>query len=193
MREILIGLILGLLLTACSQSPTGPTPPVLRPDTFEELIEMLDKPAKVAMWIKQFTTYSNPYLWELIPGHDQAYALAYHLWEQYINGYSRGKCASFASLMLVCARHHGYECGTMTYYYWNPDGTNVRGHMETWVKEANGYSVLSNDHYVKEKYKTLEELKEAYIKLHVHKNGYLTFYDAYWKNGEVHQEDDYKN
>jgi hypothetical protein len=195
-NTMIVGVIIYLILTllslgGCSVNPTGPLPPVLHADTFEEHIEMMKTPAHTAKWLEQFSRYSIPYTGWIVPdGQDLAWSLAHDFWMNYIKGYSRGKCGSFAAMQAVCARSHGYEAGVIVYYWWTPDGTQVWGHAEAWIKEANGYSTQSNDLYEKEKYQTLEELKAEYIKLHVHKNGYLTFYDAYWENGEVHQYDD---
>lgn len=178
----ILGIIFLGILTGCGQSPTGPPPPVLHATTFEEHIEMMKTPGHVAKWLDQFSKYSDPYTgWYVPEGKDLAWSLAHDFWENYIEGFSRGKCGSFAAMQAVCARHHGYKAGIIVWYHWDNQG-GAWGHAEAWVQEKEGISVQSNNRYDKEIYINYDDMLEEYKKLHVNENGYLIMYDAYWND-----------
>lgn len=86
--------ILLLLLCSCGYSPTSPSvPPVVHFDSFEELISSLKTPGHTAMWLRDFTVYSDPYTGFNCPNdNDLAWELANALWENYYEGKSTGKC-----------------------------------------------------------------------------------------------------
>lgn len=183
--QAIILLFIILFIIGCGKSPVGPLPPVIHAETFEDHIEMMQTPGHVVKWLEQFARYSDPYTgWNYPKDKDLAWSLARDFWENYIDGFSRGKCASFAAMMVACIREHGYECGIITYYWFTKEEL-IFGHSEAWLKEDSGkYSTLSNNLYRKEQFNSFEELKSQYIKYHVHEDGYIIFYDEYWKNGK---------
>jgi len=177
---IMIVIVFGITL-GCGASPAGPPPPVIHADTFEEHIAMMKTPGYTATWLDEFSKYSDPYTgWFAPEGMDLSYSLAHDLWKNYINGFSRGKCGSFAAMQAVCSREHGYEAGIIVWWAWDDNKENVIGHAEAWVKEEDGISIQSNLSYDKEIYMDYEDMLEDYKQMHVHEHGYLLMYDAYW-------------
>lgn len=180
----ILGIIFLGILTGCGQNPTGPPPPVLHFETFEDHISSMKTPGHTAKWMQQFSKYSDPYTGWIPPeGKDLAWSLAHDFWDNYLRGYSRGKCGSFAAMQAVCARNHGYNAGIIVWYHWDDDG-GVWGHAEAWIEEDGRISTQSNDEYIKGEYGSYEEMKAEYIRGHVSLHGYITFYDSYWRNGE---------
>ena len=179
---MLVAIPASLMILGCGEIPTGPPPPVLYPTTFEALIETLDSPGKVAKWAEEFVRYSNPYTgWVPPEGRDLAWSLAHDFWENRINRYGRGKCGSFAALMVVCARSHGYDCGILCYYWWDSTGAGS-GHAVAWVQEYGGISIYSNHEYIQNVYKTKAEMQQYFIQHYTSENQCIMFADAYWEN-----------
>lgn len=162
-----------VLFIACSYNPQGSLPPVTHYQSFDECVEALSTPAHTAMWLEEFSLYSNPYTgWDCPHGKDLAWELAYALWDNYIDGNCRGKCASFAAMYIVCAREHGYECGIICYW------TAVSGHAIGWVRDGDGtVGITNNQEYTPGLYENTEQMYEYYEQRY----GNICFYDAWWK------------
>lgn len=170
-------LLLVFLIVGCGNLPTEP-PPIAHFATYEEAVKNLKTPSHVVQWLNSFANYDLKYNigWEKVSeGKDLAWALSESLWENYVNGTSRGVCGQMAAMFVVCARTHGYNTGVLVWYL--PGA----GHAEAWIQEGDGYiTMTSNDELYYKKYKSIDEMKCVYREMFDD----VTFYNAYWKKGE---------
>lgn len=169
--KIKIIILLFLCISSCSNNPVGP-PPVTHFNSFGELIQALETPAHTARWLEDFTVYDLDYNtgWTRPHNKDLAWELAYSLWSEYHDGYSRGVCGQFASLYVVAARTHGYECGVIVGWL------SASGHALGWVKEGGMISITDNILYYRKKFKNIEEMKAFYRSIYL----WTDFYNEYF-------------
>jgi len=151
--------ILFLCCTGCSPSPVEPIlVPIIRASTFEQQIEVLDEPFKVAMFMQALVVYDvkyNLHWYEHDP--DMATALAKSLYNEYHGGKCRGACGQMAAFYIVAAREHGFPCGAVIYY------GQTSGHVIGWIQERDGsISTTSNQDYGRHAYENVDEFKTVW-------------------------------
>jgi hypothetical protein len=155
-----------LTLVGCSKNPIGPVPPVQhKAVTFEEHISRLQTPSHTYFWVKNFTIYDfgvageynkNWYCWKQKGFPDQTYAVAYEMYDNYVNGENRGQCGQFACTYVMAARTHGYKCGVILTFI---PGS---GHVQGWIVEKDGtVSITDNEAYKKGVYNSYESFVSA--------------------------------
>jgi hypothetical protein len=143
-----------LTLVGCARNPTGPLPPVQhKAATFEEHIVRLQTPGHTYFWVKNFTVYDsgsnweynrNWYCWKQKGFPDQTYAVAYEMYNNYVNGENRGQCGQFACTYVMAARTHGYKCGVILTF------SPTSAHAQGWIVEKDGtVSITDNKTYNK--------------------------------------------
>lgn len=154
--------VIFLILAGCVTNPTGPLPPVQhQAGSFEEQMERMQTPGHVYFWIKNFSVYDSGPNWEYNQNWscwkrkgfpDQAYAVAYELYINYVNGENRGQCGQFACTYVVACRSHGYKCGVIL------SSRSGSGHARGWVVEKDGtVSITDNKAYCKSVYGSYDE------------------------------------
>ncbi len=174
MKKLFLALLvvpMVFVFCGCGKNPMSPNDPSLPPvqhkaDTFETHIARLKTPGHVFFWVKNFSVWDggfdyeynqNWYDWKRKGFPDQAYAVAYEMYNNYVKGENRGQCGQFAATYTVALREHGYRCGGILTY------APGYGHAESWFVEKNGtVTVTSNKDYNARSYPSYDAFIQTY-------------------------------